>query len=87
MITVWSDLLVGSCLCMYVRMYVCMYVCMCDMDLSDVFPAGHHAERDKGMGFCIFNNIAIAALHARTLNGMYVLCMYVYRMSHVHYSM
>ncbi|MCP3674551.1 MAG: histone deacetylase family protein, partial [Gammaproteobacteria bacterium] len=28
-------------------------------------PPGHHAERDKAMGFCIFNNIAVAALYAK----------------------
>ncbi|WP_196140225.1 histone deacetylase family protein [Aliikangiella sp. G2MR2-5] len=28
-------------------------------------PPGHHAERNKAMGFCIFNNIAIAALYAK----------------------
>jgi acetoin utilization deacetylase AcuC-like enzyme len=28
-------------------------------------PPGHHAERDRAMGFCLFNNIAVAAAHAR----------------------
>lgn len=27
-------------------------------------PPGHHAERDRAMGFCFYNNIAIAAAHA-----------------------
>jgi acetoin utilization deacetylase AcuC-like enzyme len=30
-----------------------------------VRPPGHHAERDRAMGFCLFNNIAVGALHAR----------------------
>lgn len=35
-----------------------------------VRPPGHHAEPERAMGFCIFNNIAIAAEYARKNHGL-----------------
>lgn len=33
-------------------------------------PPGHHAERDRAMGFCLFNNIAVAAAAALEEHGL-----------------
>jgi acetoin utilization deacetylase AcuC-like enzyme len=35
-----------------------------------VRPPGHHAEKDRGRGFCIFGNVALAAMHARQARGL-----------------
>ncbi|HTY22232.1 MAG TPA: histone deacetylase [Desulfomonilaceae bacterium] len=35
-----------------------------------VRPPGHHAERGRAMGFCLFNNIALAAKYALKHHGM-----------------
>ncbi len=37
--------------------------------LALVRPPGHHAERGRAMGFCFYNNVAVAAAHARTLGA------------------
>jgi acetoin utilization deacetylase AcuC-like enzyme len=35
-----------------------------------VRPPGHHAERRRAMGFCLFNNIAVGAAHALEAHGL-----------------
>jgi len=43
-------------------------------DLANAFalvrPPGHHAEGDRAMGFCIFNNVAVGAHYARSKHGL-----------------
>lgn len=35
-----------------------------------VRPPGHHAERERAMGFCLFNNVAIGAAYLRARHGL-----------------
>jgi acetoin utilization deacetylase AcuC-like enzyme len=35
-----------------------------------VRPPGHHAEPNRAMGFCLFNNVAVGALRARAVHGL-----------------
>ncbi len=36
----------------------------------NVRPPGHHATRDRAMGFCIFNNVAVGVAHALEKHGL-----------------
>ena len=45
-----------------------------DGDVQNAFvvcrPPGHHAETERAMGFCLFNNISIGARHAQRKHGL-----------------
>jgi len=41
-----------------------------DNGFAFIRPPGHHAEKDKVMGFCLFNNVAIAAKYAQSQFGV-----------------
>ena len=41
-----------------------------DTAFCNIRPPGHHAARNKAMGLCIFNNIAVAAAHALEVRGL-----------------
>jgi len=42
----------------------------CATAFCAVRPPGHHAERDRAMGFCLFNNVAVGAAHALVAHGL-----------------
>ena len=42
----------------------------CKTAFCAVRPPGHHAERNRAMGFCLYNNVAVGAAHALAAHGM-----------------
>ena len=42
----------------------------CRSAFCAVRPPGHHAERRRAMGFCLYNNVAVGAMHALDHHGL-----------------
>ncbi len=42
----------------------------CSSAFCAVRPPGHHAMRDRAMGFCLFNNVAVGVAHALAAHGL-----------------
>ena len=42
----------------------------CSSAFCAVRPPGHHAMRDRAMGFCLFNNVAVGIAHALSVHGL-----------------
>ena len=46
----------------------------CPVGFSIARPPGHHAGTGTASGFCLFNNVAIAARHAQKVHGLERVC-------------
>ena len=53
-----------------------------DSAFCAVRPPGHHATRDRAMGFCMFNNVAIGAMHAIEAHGLERVCVLDFDVHH-----
>ena len=42
----------------------------CDASFAVLRPPGHHAMASRAMGFCLYNNVAVAVAHARAVLGV-----------------
>lgn len=45
-------------------------------------PPGHHAEPNRPMGFCLFNNVAVGAMQARVVHGVGRIAIYDFDVHH-----
>jgi len=53
-----------------------------DNAFAAVRPPGHHAEKDRSMGFCLFNNVAIAARYAIKKHALNRVCIFDWDVHH-----
>jgi len=54
----------------------------CATAFCAVRPPGHHAERRRAMGFCLFNSVAIGAAHALAEHGLSRVCVVDFDVHH-----